>query len=281
MVKKGNIPWNKGMKMSDEFCRINSESHKGQNAWNKGLIGEGNSMFGKHHSDETKQKMSRSHNGKKLSKEHKKNLSEAMKQTYKDGRINPMYGRTGEDSPLYGRKHSEKTLQKMRITALQSWDGNLERRKMASERFQYDRNPGWNPNRNEVFAPYGPNYHNKEIRVEKQILQKNRDLLDGNKINFNNSKSYAFHHIDYDKSNDGIDNMCWLSKLNHNRITNYRKNELISLYFKNILQYNLQLLKKGKIPITWTSKNKNLFIEENKNLNINQFINNKLNEVIS
>ena len=50
---KGRKGWNKGMKMSDEFKRKNSESHKGLQ------VGEKNPMFGKHHSDETKKKLSK------------------------------------------------------------------------------------------------------------------------------------------------------------------------------------------------------------------------------
>lgn len=37
-------------------------------------IGEKNNFFGKHHTDETKQKLSNSHKGKKLSDEHKRNI---------------------------------------------------------------------------------------------------------------------------------------------------------------------------------------------------------------
>ena len=31
----GHTPWNKGEKMSEEFCKKNSESHKGQKSWHK------------------------------------------------------------------------------------------------------------------------------------------------------------------------------------------------------------------------------------------------------
>ena len=68
-IKKGSIPWNKGKKMSKEYCKINAESHIGQHAWNKGIPmseeqkqklreaapdrhGENNFFYGKHHSKE-------------------------------------------------------------------------------------------------------------------------------------------------------------------------------------------------------------------------------------
>lgn len=270
MVKKGSIPWNKGkkelqtawnkgMKMSKEFCRKNSEAHKG----------EKNHMYGRHHTEETKQKLSKALMGRKFTIEHCRNISEKCNNK---GENNPMYGRRGKDSPLYGRTHSKETKKKMSISALKIWEDS-DRRKMYSERFKGENNPSWNPNREEVYAPYGSNYYNERVRIKKRILQKDRDLLTGDKINFNMKQMCAFHHIDYNKSNDNMDNLCWLSKLNHNRITNCRKNKLLSTYFKNILHYNLQLLKQGKIPIIWSNKNINLFIKEDiEQLKLKRFI---------
>ena len=50
----------KGKKMSEEFCRKNSESHKGKQ------VGENHPMYGKKHSDETIRKMRESHKGKHI-----------------------------------------------------------------------------------------------------------------------------------------------------------------------------------------------------------------------
>ena len=55
---KGKPAWNKGKKMPEEFCRKNSESHKGKQA------GEKHPMYGKKHSDEAKKKMSEAKKGK-------------------------------------------------------------------------------------------------------------------------------------------------------------------------------------------------------------------------
>ena len=55
---KGRPAWNKDKKMSEEFCRKNSESHKGIQA------GENHPMYGKKHSDAAKKKMSEAKKGK-------------------------------------------------------------------------------------------------------------------------------------------------------------------------------------------------------------------------
>ena len=101
--KKGDIPWNKGIKMSKEFCeKISkiqigkklSKKHKhkiskallGKSAWNKG--GNMPNGFGKKiseivkgrkHSEESRKKMSEARKGIIFSEEHKRKLSEVKK----------------------------------------------------------------------------------------------------------------------------------------------------------------------------------------------------------
>ena len=71
--KKGKPSHNKGKPMSEKTKKKLSESKKGLQA------GEKNPMFGKHHSDETKLKISKVHKGKHISEEQKKKLSSALK----------------------------------------------------------------------------------------------------------------------------------------------------------------------------------------------------------
>jgi len=60
VFKKGNKPWNKD----------NPEA-------SKRMMGTKNPFYGKHHSEETKRKMSEAHKGKKHSEETKRKMSEA------------------------------------------------------------------------------------------------------------------------------------------------------------------------------------------------------------
>jgi len=63
--KKGNIPWNKEGKLSEEHRRKLSESHKGQVAWNTGIP---------------------------VSEKNKKKQSDFMKEYYKHNK-HPMLGK--------------------------------------------------------------------------------------------------------------------------------------------------------------------------------------------
>jgi group I intron endonuclease len=65
----------KGMKFSEEHCRNISKAKKGQ------LFGENHPMYGKHHTEEAKEKISKARIGKKVkprSKETKERISKAM-----------------------------------------------------------------------------------------------------------------------------------------------------------------------------------------------------------
>ena len=73
---KGKTGPNKGKKMSEEFCRKNSEGHKGKYA------GENHPMYGKKHSEESKKKMREAHKGKNI-------WSKGM-HWYNNGKINIM-----------------------------------------------------------------------------------------------------------------------------------------------------------------------------------------------
>ena len=82
-------------------------------------------MYGKHHSEETKQKFKEANTGNSLSEETKRKISESNK-----GENHYLYGKhlseevkqkisknhadfSGENHPLYGKHHSEETKQKI------------------------------------------------------------------------------------------------------------------------------------------------------------------------
>ena len=64
--------------------------------------GENNPFYGKHHSEETKKKMSEANKGREFSKQHKEKLSEQAK------------NKTGSKNPFYGKHHSDDTKEQIR-----------------------------------------------------------------------------------------------------------------------------------------------------------------------
>ena len=94
-----------GKHHSEETRKKISEAFKGEN----------NPMFGKHLSEETKQKMSESMKGKYFSEETKRKISEANKGKALSEETKQKISETkkGENNPMFGKRHSEETKQKM------------------------------------------------------------------------------------------------------------------------------------------------------------------------
>jgi len=93
--------------------------------------GENHPMFGRKHSDVQKQKWSEERKGKNNPMWGKKrqDLSEINKK--RKGENHPNYGKRGENSPLFGRKFSEKTKQKMSETRKGKKHSNETKQKMS------------------------------------------------------------------------------------------------------------------------------------------------------
>jgi hypothetical protein len=95
--KKGNIPWNKGKKMSTETRIKMSESRKGKTPWNKGLTKEiAPSLANPPMSEEQKRKLSEDRKGHKNpmfgvapSKESRELRSKHMKELIRSGKFTP------------------------------------------------------------------------------------------------------------------------------------------------------------------------------------------------
>jgi 5-methylcytosine-specific restriction endonuclease McrA len=121
--KKKQIPWNKGKKgiYSEETLKKMSDAKKGMKLW-----------LGKHHSEETKKKLSEINKGKKHSEESKKKIVEA----------------------LTGRKHSEETKEKIKQSHLGKKRGEFSKewrekmsealkRRWEEGQFKGESHPSW------------------------------------------------------------------------------------------------------------------------------------------
>jgi len=87
------------------------------------LKGEEHPMFGKHHTEETIEKIRENQN---FTEESRKKISESKK-----GEKNPMFGLKGELNPNYGKHHSEETIEKIRKASLGREKSDEEREKLS------------------------------------------------------------------------------------------------------------------------------------------------------
>jgi len=95
---KGNIPWNSGKKMDENFRKkvLNGIKKKYESGWSPRL--------GTLHSKKSKEKMAKSHIGKSMSKKTKEKLSKLNK---------------GEKNKFYGKHHTEEMKLKRRIQIME------------------------------------------------------------------------------------------------------------------------------------------------------------------
>ena len=101
----------KNKKLSESTKEKISKSHMGNKnpMYGVRLIGELNGMYGKHHTDETKRKISESVSGENNGN-YRKQMSEEQKQKISQSRLGKY---TGEKAGFYGRSHTEESRQKM------------------------------------------------------------------------------------------------------------------------------------------------------------------------
>lgn len=116
-----------GVKLSEETKSKMALSHQGKHhllketreKLSKMRMGELNPFFNKKHNEKTKEIISKTHKGKKFSKEHRDKISQANRErliseiTIKKLRDKMMGRFKGELNPFYGEKHSDETKRKM------------------------------------------------------------------------------------------------------------------------------------------------------------------------
>ena len=107
-AQRGEKNHNYGKHLSEETKAKIAEKNKGRHHTEEARRKISKANEGRPVSEETKRKISESERGKKVSEETRRKLSEAGK-----GEKHPMYGRRGEDSPVYGKHPSEETRGKM------------------------------------------------------------------------------------------------------------------------------------------------------------------------
>ena len=156
--------------------------------------------------------------GKKHTKETREKQSKAKKDKY-IGENNPMYGthRLGENNPFYGKKHTKEVREKQSKIRIEK---GLSKGK---------NNPNWN--NGSSFEPYSPEF-NKEKKA--QVLE--RDNYTCQNPNCEHlSEGLDVHHIDYDKKNNSLDNLTTLCDKCHTKTNGKNKRYYFTEFYQNIM----------------------------------------------
>ena len=200
------IPYYKNRLFCNEKC-----SHKYMKK-------ENHPMYNKHHSENSKRKMSKAHIDKILSEKHKKNIGKSQ----------------------IGFKHSEKTKTKIRKSHLENneknghWMQTKEGRKILSERAKWyigENNPNWKGGVS--IEPYCHVWSDKQY---KESI-KERDYYKCQNPSCNNkSDKLTGHHINYNKKNCAPGNIITLCVSCNGRANANRKSW--SRFYKHILDMN-------------------------------------------
>ena len=94
---------------ANKIGKPRKRTQKMVDAWkNRDMTGNKNPMFGKKHSEETKNKIRHYHSNKTLSEETKRRISENGK-----GKKRPEGMNVGNKNPMFGKNHSEETRKKI------------------------------------------------------------------------------------------------------------------------------------------------------------------------
>ncbi|MFX1469823.1 MAG: hypothetical protein ACFFB8_14295 [Promethearchaeota archaeon] len=174
----------------------------------------------------------------KRSKEWREKISRSIAQKWKDKEYRQKQMRT---------RHSEEYRTERSKEMQKKWDKDEFKQKMTGES-----HPNWNPNRDQVEKPYGPGWWGEKedhVRVLKEE-QCNRDALSGEK--FKDNDTIVRHHIDYDKTNNDLENLCALTPETHGKVHNdskMSKKEYMEFLILQSIQILWFLLKRVSLAI--------------------------------
>jgi len=188
--KKGckSVSYWKGKKIPEETKEL----------WSKQRKGEGNSFYGRHHTNETKEKLRKKFTEKFKNAEYYKRYIDSLKKYYEE---HPN-SRKGEKNGFYGKHHTEeyKTL----LKELNSGEnGNNWKGGISKEPYPFDFDEEL-----KLFVRIRDNFTCKECGYTERQL----------------GYTLCVHHIDYDKENIDTNNLIALCQSCHGK-TNFDRED--------------------------------------------------------
>jgi len=240
-------------------------------------------------SKEWKDKISKSMTGKVKNKEIKEKISNSVKKIWEDNdyrnkQIKGMRKKWKDpqfrekqskirtkimiekwEEPKFKQSFSKRVSQQMK----RQWKDPIFKHQQI-ERLTGKGNPNWNPNREEVYTPYGADFYENKEKIFRELMkeQGGRDAL--TRDNFKENDLIVRHHINYNKNDNRLENMCLLTNKTHGQVP--KKYSTKKELFKIRFQKGKLALREGKPPDHWPEKNKKLFMKEkSKQLDLSKF----------
>lgn len=177
----------KGKKHSDHSRELISKNHADVSGDKNPMFGKGG-MLGKKHKEESKLKIGESNKNKIISKDTAQKISNSLKEYYKNN-----------DSPTKGRKHTDETKLKMRLSAIK----RVERDKFNGNQFY----PSYNKDSIRIIEKYASENNLYVVHAENGGEFYIKELgywVDAYDINNNVVIEYYEKHHFYNKDKDTI-----------------------------------------------------------------------------
>jgi len=192
-----------GFKHSEETKRKMSKAH----------TGEKHHMWGKHHTEKTKERLRIKLTGRTITDEWKQKIGDARR-----GRKHSLGTKQKIGMAHRGMNHTEESKRKISKTTKKAMAKKEIREKLINNHADVSgaNNSQWLGGKS--FEPYGLDFDKK--------LKENIKNRDGNSCQFcgviENKKKLMIHHIDYDKENNDDLNLITLCN-SHHSITNFNR----------------------------------------------------------
>ena len=175
--------------------------------------------------------ISESQKGREFSKEHRQNISDSMK---------------GNTPWNKGKKdiYSEEIIQKMRESQIKNGKNKGENNYFYGKSFIGKDNPNYgngdkirgskNPNwqNGKSFEEYGIEF-NKELK--QQVLERDNYTCQCPNCTSLNETDLHIHHIDYDKTNNNLENLITLCNSCHSKTNPKTKRQYFTEFYQNVM----------------------------------------------
>ncbi len=215
----------KGKHHSEEARQKIREANKGRKDSKETIEKRIQKLKGKKLSEETIQKQSiaakerflhepGTNKGKKFTLEHSQNISKGNrgKIISEETRKKQSKAHLGKPSGMRGRKHSKETRQKM------------------SEAQKGEKS--WNWQNGKSFEEYGIEF-NKELK--QQVLERDNYTCQCLNCASLNETDLHIHHIDYDKTNNNLENLITLCNSCHSKTNPKTKRQYFTEFYQNVM----------------------------------------------